>query len=196
MQGMNNDQLAQGLYLVLLGAAVAGSLFLQSRGRRGQMTQQLAIWGLIFIGAIAGFGLWSDISKTVLPEQATIGPGGTVSVPRGPDGHYHVTLKIQGVPVRFMIDTGASAMVLTPADARRLGIDPSHLNYVGLATTANGTVATARVRLHDVTLGPFTDPAVTAEVNKVAMESSLLGMSYLQKFGKIEIAGDRMVLTR
>ena len=47
-----------------------------------------------------------------------------------------------------------------------------------------------------MTLGPVTDPVVSAEVNKMAMDSSLLGMSYLQRFGKIEIAGDHMVLTR
>ncbi|MBI1217527.1 MAG: TIGR02281 family clan AA aspartic protease [Rhodobacteraceae bacterium] len=192
---MDADQTARMLYLVLLGAAVAGALILQSRGRRGAAAQQLAVWGLIFIGVIAGAGLWSDIAKT-MPQEATVGPGGAISVPRGPDGHYHVTLRIGGVPVRFMIDTGASDMVLTPADARRVGIDPAHLAFVGSANTANGEVATARVKLHDVTLGPVTDRVVSAEVNKVAMDSSLLGMSYLQRFGKIEIAGDRMVLTR
>lgn len=193
---MSNDQIARILYLVLLGSAVAGSLFLQSRGRRGQMVQQLAIWGLIFIGAIAGFGLWSDISKTMLPQEASVGPGGAISIPRGADGHYHVTLRIAGVPVRFMVDTGATDMVLTPADARRVGFDPAKLDYVGIATTANGEVATARVRLHDVRLGDVTDRSVAAEVNRAPMDSSLLGMSYLQRFGRIEIAGDRMVLTR
>lgn len=193
---MDGDQTARLLYFVLLGAAVIGTLIIQSRGRRGAAAQQLAIWGLIFIGVIAGIGLWSDIAKTVIPQEATISPGGAISVPRGPDGHYHVTLRIGGVPVRFMVDTGASDMVLTPADAKRVGIDPARLAFVGTATTANGQVATARVKLHDVTLGPVTDPVVTAEVNQVPMASSLLGMSYLQRFGKIEIAGDHMVLTR
>lgn len=193
---MTSDQMAEGLYLVLLGAAVLGSLIIQARGRRGAVAHQLAVWGLIFIGVIAGAGLWSDIARTVAPQEASIGPGGAISVPRGPDGHYHVTLRIGGVPVRFMVDTGASDMVLTPADAKRVGIDPAHLAFVGTATTANGQVATARVKLHDVTLGPVTDPVVTAEVNQRPMDCSLLGMSYLQRFGKIEIANDHMVLTR
>ena len=193
---MDTDQTTRVLYFVVLGAAVVGSLIVQSRGRRGAAAQHLAVWGLIFIGVIASLGLWSDIAKTVTPQEATIGPGGAISVPRGPDGHYHVTLRIGGVPVRFMVDTGASDMVLTPADAKRVGIDLARLAFVGTATTANGEVATARVRLHDVTLGPVTDPVVSAEVNKMAMDSSLLGMSYLQRFGKIEIAGDHMMLTR
>jgi aspartyl protease family protein len=193
---MNSDQLAQVLYLVLLGSAVLGSLILQSRARRGEMMQQLSIWALIFVGVVAGVGLWSDISKSVLPREASFGPGGTISVPRGRDGHYHVTLKIHGVPVRFMIDTGASSLVLSPQDARKVGIDTARLAYVGIATTANGDVATARVRLHDVQLGPITDRVVPAQVNKAPMDSSLLGMSYLQRFGKIEIAGNKMVLKR
>lgn len=193
---MNSDQIAQILYLVLLGSAVAGSLFLQSRARRGQMMQQLSIWALIFIGVVAGVGLWSDISRSVLPREASFGPGGTVSVPRGRDGHYHVTLKIHGIPVRFMIDTGASGLVLSPHDARKIGINTNRLAFIGLATTANGEVATASVRLHDVQLGPFTDRVVQAEVNKAPMGSSLLGMSYLQQFGKIEISGNKMVLKR
>lgn len=193
---MSSDQIAQVLYLVVLGAAVLGSLILQSRRRRGEMLQQLSIWALIFVGVIAGVGLWSDISKSVLPQEASFGPGGSVSVPLGQDGHYHVTLKIHGVPVRFMIDTGASSLVLSPQDARRVGINPARLAYVGRATTANGDVATARVRLRDVSLGPIVDRAVYADVNKAPMDSSLLGMSYLKQFGKIEISGGKMVLTR
>ena len=192
---MNGDLIARVLYLVLLGAAVVGSLIIQSRGKRTQALQQLSIWGLIFIGVIAGVGLWSDISKNVLPKQASFGPGGTVSIPQGADGHYHVTVKVNGTPVRFMVDTGASDIVLTPSDARRVGINPSRLAYVGSATTANGIVATARVRLNSVQLGPFVSRGVPADVNRVGMSSSLLGMSYLQHFGKIEITGGRMVLS-
>ncbi len=117
-------------------------------------------------------------------------------MPRAGDGHYYVVLKISGVKVRFVIDTGATDMVLTAQDARRVGIDPASLAYIGQASTANGIVKTARVWLKDVSLGNYTDPSVRADVNGGQMETSLLGMSYLQKFGKIEIAGDKMVLTR
>ncbi len=192
---MDSGQIAQGLYLLTLGAAVAGSLILQARARRGELVQQLAIWALIFVGTIAGFGLWSEVSRSVLPQEATISAGGAVSIPQSPDGHYHVTLKVQGVPVRFMVDTGASSVVLTPRDARRIGIDPATLAYLDVATTANGSVATAPVRLHDVRLGEIVTPVLRAQVNKAAMPSSLLGMSYLRQFAKIEIVNRHMVLT-
>ena len=57
------------------------------------------------------------------------------------------TLEINGTPVRFMVDTGASDIVLSRRDAERVGIDPAALGYLGRARTANGTVPTARVRL-------------------------------------------------
>ncbi len=193
---MNSDQTAQILYLVLLGAAIGGSLMMQGRKNLGRMAQQMVIWALIFLGVLAGYGLWDQIGRTVMPQQSVIGPAGQIEVPRAGDGHYYVVLKISGVKVRFVIDTGATDMVLTAQDARRVGIDPASLAYIGQASTANGIVKTARVWLKDVSLGNYTDPSVRADVNGGQMETSLLGMSYLQKFGKIEIAGDKMVLTR
>jgi aspartyl protease family protein len=104
-------------------------------------------------------------------------------------------LEIAGQPVEFMVDTGASSVVLTREDAQKLGIDPDTLVYLGTAQTANGIVRTARVTLDDVRLGDFTDPTLKAYVNDGDMGGSLLGMDYLGQF-HIEIAADRMVLRR
>jgi aspartyl protease family protein len=94
-----------------------------------------------------------------------------------------------------MVDTGASNVVLSRTDARRLGIDPDSLAFVGAAQTANGTVRTALVRLPEVSLGPWQDRNVAAYVNDGNMDLSLLGMDYLGLF-RLEIADDRMILRR
>ena len=94
-----------------------------------------------------------------------------------------------------MADTGASGVVLSQADAARLGIDLESLVYAGQSFTANGMVRTARVRLSAVRLGPWQDDSIGAYVNEGAMEGSLLGMDYLGRYA-IEIAGDRMILRR
>jgi aspartyl protease family protein len=148
---------------------------------------------MIFVGVIAGYGLWGDIRSSITPQQQISGE--RIEVPRAADGHYYLTLTIAGTKVPFMVDTGASNVVLTRADARRLGIDPDVLNYFGEANTANGVVRTARVKLTDVELGPVKDAVLTAYVNDGEMDGSLLGMDYLGRF-RIEIAGDRMILTR
>jgi len=119
-----------------------------------------------------------------------------VIVPRANDGHYYVTLDIDDTPVRFVIDTGASDVVLTQDDARKIGIDVDNLFFGGIANTANGEVRTARVKLHNVRLGEITDLVIPASVNAGEMDTSLLGMSYLQRYNKIELGGGKMVLRR
>ena len=191
---MDGDTIARMAYLGLLLAAVGGWVIVEYRQRLGLALRSAAAWGLIFIGAMAGYGLWSDIRTDIGPAQMTVADG-RVELPRAPDGHYYATLVLNGTEVRFMADTGATNMVLSQQDARRIGIDPDTLIYLAEAQTANGTVRTARVTLDSVELGPFRDATFQAWVTDGEMEGSLLGMDYLGLF-RIEIAGDRMILTR
>ena len=193
---MSSDQIAQLIYLGLLVTVIAGYFFMQNRLKHGKTLQMAGIWVLIFIGAIAGVGLWQDIRSTVLPQQAAFVDSGEVVVPRARDGHYYLNININGEPIDFVVDTGATDIVLTRADATRIGLRPEDLNFLGQAMTANGIVQTAMVRLDEMELGPFTDRAVRASVNGGEMSQSLLGMSYLQRFASIQIADNQLVLTR
>ena len=194
MGPMDGDQIARGLYLALLGAAVAGYFLVANRDRLGQVAQYAALWGLIFVGAIAAFGLWSDIRDDVTPRQSYA--GGRVEVPRGPGGHYDVTLEVNGAPVRFVVDTGATDVVLSHDDAERAGVDLDGVIYGGRAMTANGPVQVASVTLDEVRLGEFVDRDVRAAVTDGDLYGSLLGMRYLERFGRITIEGGRLVLER
>lgn len=195
---MTADDTMSLIYLGLLGAVVGGYFILANRRRMGLMVQQAAIWVLIFVGVVLVYGLWDDISRTAVPRQAVIAEGDVtiVEVPRSLDGHYHMTLEVNDTPVRFVVDTGATDLVLTREDAARVGVDMDGLRYLGRASTANGMVRTASVRLDAVSLGGRMDRGVRAVVNEGAMSQSLLGMSYLQEFGRIEIADDTLRLTR
>jgi len=86
--------------------------------------------------------------------------------------------------------------VLTREDAQRVGLSPDTLNYLGRANTANGEVRTAFVRLNEVQLGDVRDFDVPAVVNDGEMRQSLLGMGYLQRWGRIEISNNELILTR
>ncbi len=192
---MNGDQIAQLAYLGLLGAAVAGWFFSQNSQSLGKTTQQLAAWVLIFVGAIAAVGLWQDIQGTLVPQQSVISEN-RIAVPQSFDGHYYLTLSVNGAPVEFVVDTGATEMVLTREDAAAIGIDTGSLNFIGTAFTANGAVRTAPVWLDEVRLGPLVDRNVRAVVNDGELFGSLLGMGYLERFSSIEIRGDELILTR
>ncbi|MEX0338524.1 MAG: aspartyl protease family protein, partial [Arenibacterium sp.] len=116
---MNGDQTAQLIYLALLGSVIAFWFFISNRGRLNQTFQQAAVWGLIFVGVIAGYGLWQDIRQDVLLTHSIDAEGGEISVPRSPDGHYYLSLEVNDTTVRFVVDTGATEMVLTNEDAER-----------------------------------------------------------------------------
>ena len=191
---MDSDNIARLFYLLLLLAAVGGWVLVEYRKRMGEALRTAAAWGLIFIGVMAGYGLWNDLRTDIAPQQM-ISDAGAIEVPRAEDGHYYLTLEVNGTPVQFMADTGATNMVLSDRDARRVGIDPSELMYLGTAQTANGMVATARVELQQVELGPYREQVFPAWVNQGEMDKSLLGMDYLSLY-RVEIAGDRMILRR
>lgn len=191
---METNSLMNLLYLVLLLAAVGGWVLVQGRHRIGRIAQQAAVWVLIFVGVIAAIGLWDDVRTTVTPSQSVL-QGGEISVPRAPDGHYYLTMQVNGEPLRFMVDTGASDIVLTKADAAKVGIEPDQLVYSGRALSANGEVGIAPVVLDRVALGPFQSERVRAMVNDGEMRQSLLGMRYLQRFSRIEIGEGALVLT-
>jgi len=192
---MTDDTGPRLVYLSLLLLVLAGSYVLSHRDRLGEVFRHAAIWGLIFVGALAAVGLWQDIRRDVIPRQSVL-TDGRIEVPAAADGHFYVTAEVNGTPVRFVVDTGATQMVLTWKDAQRVGLDPGNLVYLGQARTANGTVQTAPVRLDSVRLGPVEDEAVRALVNQGEMDVSLMGMGYLNRFTSIEMRRDRLVLTR
>jgi aspartyl protease family protein len=105
-------------------------------------------------------------------------------------------LSVNGKPIEFMVDTGATEIVLSKDDAKKLGFDLSKLAFIGTAYTANGPVSSAPVRLESISLGPFHDENVRATVNGGDLFGSLLGMEYLRRFGSIEITRDAMILRR
>lgn len=190
---MEGDRFGQLVYLALMLAALGGWVLVEYRSRLAFAARSALAWGMIFIGVVAGYGLWGDIRRDVRPVQQVSGQ--EIVIPRAQDGHYYVMLKINGVEVEMMADTGASGLTLAPADASKLGLDPAGLAYTGQADTANGTVRTARVTLDSITLGPYSDSDVRASVTEGAMDISLLGMDYLGLYS-IQIEGDRMVLKR
>jgi aspartyl protease family protein len=196
MPRMASDSLAQLLYLALLGSVIAAYFLIQNRRNLGRVAQMAAIWGLIFVGVIFAVALWGDLRHHFVKGTFVITEPGQVMIPQSPDGHYYVLVGVNGEPVEFMIDTGASDIVLTQRDARRIGIDLADMRFHGRAETANGTVQTAFVRIDEMSMGPFVDRSIRASVTDGELPWSLMGMAYLRLYDRIEIVGNRMYLSR
>lgn len=192
----SGDDFGNLIYLVLMGGVIAAWFFIQNRDGLNRTLQQMAVWALIFIGVIAAYGMWSDIRQTVTPRQSVIQDAGQIELPRGRDGHYYVTLDVNGTPIRFVVDTGATSVVLRKEDAAAVGIDLNDLAYLSKAMTANGMVRIASTRVDSIGLPGATERNFRVDVNEGQMSQSLLGMTYLQTFSRLEIAGGTMILTR
>jgi len=196
MRDLDSGDHAVLVYLILILLVVGGSMVISSRGQLNKTLQQAAIWGLIFVGAIGAYSLRDRIEAAIYPERAMISETGTISFNRARDGHFYAEIEVNGKKIEFVIDTGATDIVLSEQDAEFLGYAVGDLIYSGRASTANGVVPIARIRLDKVILGRFVDRNIPATVNGGALETSLLGMRYLERFRKIEIAGSRLTLTR
>ncbi len=193
----DGDQIARLVYLGIWGTVLVSYVLISRTQGLGQSLRHLMLWGLIFVGVAAGYALWQDISDS---NRIAVTGDGALVLQADRSGHFNLTMAVNGTPTDFMLDTGATEIVLTQSDAARVGFDPQALSYLGQARTANGVVRTARVTLDEVVLGAddleFRDTDVTAFVNEGALDVSLLGMAYLRRFARITIEGDRMILER
>jgi aspartyl protease family protein len=112
-------------------------------------------------------------------------------IERAPDGHFYVEALVNGASVRFLVDTGASVVALTGADARRAGIAlPSER---ATARGAGGAIEVAPVTIDRIAIGALEARGVRGAVAD-ELRVSLLGQSYLERVGSVEISGDTMVL--
>ena len=193
---MEENDFSRLIYLSVLVVAILGYVLISRRGAYGKMFRQAGIWLLIFMGLVAIVASWQDIRQSGQTMSFQQSEDSAIIIPKEIDGHFHLTVTINDRPIEFLVDTGASDIVLTRKDAARVGFDPNRLDYWGMANTANGTVRLATIRLETVRLGEFIDKNIRASVNKAPMEKSLLGMRYLSKFRAIEISNDQMILKR
>jgi aspartyl protease family protein len=199
---------------IFLGAAVVMIavyvvvLVSGERARPLQAIRNFAVWGalaLVLIGLYSYRDDISDIAHRVAGELAPPGYSLTVRseqegehavrVRRRLDGHFAVRGAINGQPMTLLVDTGASTVVLKPADAARAGIDTRSLGYTAAVQTANGTTYAAPVRLRSITIGPIELRDVEALVAKPgSLNENLLGMSFLRRLRSYEFSKDFLTL--
>ncbi len=187
-------------YKILLIALLASSLF-SRRIRARQVLRYALTWALLFLVVITAYSyrhvfahLAAPIIAELLPHRGRLTAPGTMVFPAAKDGHFYVEASVNGTPVRFLVDTGASGLVLSPDDARRLGIATDGLRFTQLYETANGTVKGAPVELKELSLGPVRFSNVSASVNASSMSNSLLGMSVLRQFDSYEVRASELIV--
>jgi aspartyl protease family protein len=127
------------------------------------------------------------------PKQ--VAPASSEAIAKSADGHFWAVGRVNGGSVRFLVDTGATAVALTPADAARLGLKPEDLHYATKVVTAGGSTRAASVRIASMTVGGVTLDNVDALVIEEGLDTSLLGMSYLGRLSRFEATKKSLILT-
>jgi len=165
----------------------------------------IVLGSAVFCAVLAGTGVLSLSQHTTQDDIAVsesvsaIETGTTINthvtaIPKAKDGHFWANATVNTRAVRFLVDTGATVVALTPADAQRLGFDASSLTYNREVNTANGKTYAASVNLSVVGIGQSTVRNVDALVVKEGLTTSLLGMSYLGRLSRFEATPSSLIL--
>jgi aspartyl protease family protein len=134
----------------------------------------------------------ATVAAVAPAPSPTVEPGaGSRRYVRDPDGHFYVEAQVNGARVRFIVDTGASFVALTPADARRAGIAVP--DERAKAMGAGGELEVRPIVIDRIALGSLEARAVRGAIAE-QLPVSLLGQSFLAQAGSVEIRGDVMVL--
>ena len=133
-------------------------------------------------------------SATNAGETEDAPAAGQASIRKSSDGHYWADGEVNGVAVRFLVDTGATAVALTPDDAQRLGFTPANLTYGYRVVTAAGQARAASVKLASVTVAGARLDNVDALVIEKGLDTSLLGMTYLGRLASFQATREALIL--
>jgi aspartyl protease family protein len=204
--GLPNGSFASMVGLLAWGTVLAVAIVGSGRHALGDVARNLAIWLFIALLLVAGYQYRYELQDVASRVTAGLIPGSPLSISdanggimvmleKSNNGHFEARGAINGVAVSMMVDTGASATVLTAADAERAGYDPASLSYNVPVSTANGVARAARVVAKDIAVGQIVRTNVPMLVAERGMlEQSLLGMNFIGTLSGFDVRGDRLVL--
>lgn len=179
------------------------ALLVHLRARPGSSIKAAGTWVVLGAAILAVYSVRfevQDLGRRVLtelvPSMSVTGAGGGQVFRADQRGQFVVQATVDGVSVRFLVDTGATDVMLSMADAERLGYERDDLRFVRPYRTANGVVMGANVRLESVSIGDITLEDVAASVNPTPMAQSLLGMSFLGRLSSYEVTRNTLTLRR
>ncbi|MBN9670263.1 retropepsin-like aspartic protease family protein [Roseibium aggregatum] len=168
-----------------------------------EIVQGTFFWGGLALLLVAGYTYRADIVQAgyrvlgaLAPGLAVTQPDGTILIVRDASGHFVLDGRTNGAQTHFLLDTGASAVVLTHRDASRAGYRDEDLSFTVPVSTANGRALVAPVRIDTLAIGDHTLRDVRGFVAREgSLESSLFGMSALDRLQGWRIEGDKLIMS-
>jgi len=210
--GITDTELARLVTGTALLIVIGSSLGMSYRGRGSLALKQAVMWLGMAMFLIVVYSYRAEFQVAAKRVFGELVPGtpialqnanqgsndnNIVAVTADNRGQFSISTTVNGTYVEMILDTGATQVVLTDFDARRVNINTDELNYSVPVKTASGTTRMAPVRLDDVSVGSITVSSVRALVAKPDdLSTSLLGMSFLKSLSSFEIRGNQVILRR
>ncbi len=201
--GVRTDDFGRMFYLLPIALMLAAGIW----GRRisvGETMRHMMIWLVLILGLATAYlyrydalSVGNRLLAGLIPGRAvvvTTSEGGKeVILHKLLNGHFEADVEINGQTITMLVDTGASMIALSHEDAERVGIIPDNLTYSMSVMTANGRAQAAPVTLSEVAIGPIVRNNVAGSVAEDGrLDQSLLGMSFLETLGSLQMQTDEL----
>ena len=187
--------------IVLLAFVSTGIVFAR-QVKLGELARNLMIWTAVGLVLVLGYTYRDELHSVTARVESEFVPSEpvadarthTLTLTADSNGDFYVYGAANGKRIRFVVDTGASDIVLSSSDAGRLAVDPATLHFVRGYETANGIGEGAHYTLSELSVGPIEMWNIPVTINRTDMHASLLGMSFLKRLKSFEFAGRKLYL--
>ncbi|MBX4888990.1 TIGR02281 family clan AA aspartic protease [Rhizobium bangladeshense] len=201
--GMQSEEFGRFIYLLPIALMLSAGVW-ASRRSVGETMRQMMIWLVIILALVTVYlyrqealGVGNRVLAGLLPGRAVVvrtSEGGEeIILHKLLNGHFEAEVNVNGQTVKMLVDTGASMVALSHEDAERIGIDLTRLTYSMTVMTANGRTRAAPITLDQVSIGPIVRNNLAATVAEDGrLDQSLLGMSFLETLGSLQMQTDEL----
>lgn len=197
---MGESETASLVYSLLLLVLVGSALISRSLpiGQTIKMAMGwIGIFALIFL--LVSFRpemklIWERVTGELGLGSEPAVTGGPTTLRKAEDGHFWVTAQVNGVPIRFMVDSGASYTAMSVDAARSAGVEPDSFSMKVILETANGMVEADRATVARLQLGSLAMKDHAVVVASSFGDTNVLGMNFLSELESWRVEGDSMIL--
>lgn len=197
---MTEDQNINLVFAIGALVLVASALFSRRIGF-GEIVRSILGWIAIFAVFIVIFsyqhelaGVWHRVTGELTGANEQTVSGGTLKIRLSPDGHYWADAEVNGMPVRFLIDSGATTTALSLKTAQAAKVDINEGGFPTYLNTANGTVEAQRGTIATLRVGPMMALDLPVVVAEAFGDSNVLGMNFLSEMKSWRVEGREMIL--
>jgi len=188
-------------FIFFLGCLIlVGRALMVRRIPIAQGLKMFVAWVLIFGAAFVVFTLKDEFlalgNRVLLETRGGVveeTAGGEIRIRQAPDGHFWVTAELNGEPVRFLVDSGATTTSISRATAVRVGIEPSR-GFGTMVQTANGVVTVERGRAETLKVGSIERRDVAVHISEAFGDMNVIGMNFLSTLSGWGVEGRTLVM--